>query len=74
MLKQILIGHGLDPNRDVVYIHQSGGTQLAALLSGSVDATILGVQPRYIGVNAGMSFRKRGEELLGDTGDVRSFY
>ena len=45
MLKQILIGHGLDPNRDVVYIHQSGGTQLAALLSGSVDATILGVQP-----------------------------
>jgi ABC-type nitrate/sulfonate/bicarbonate transport system substrate-binding protein len=54
MLKQILIRHGLDPNRDVVYIHQSGGTQLAALLSGSVDATILGVQPRYIGVNAGM--------------------
>ena len=54
MLKQILIRHGLDPNRDVAYIHQSGGTQLAALLSGSVDAIILGVQPRYIGVNAGM--------------------
>jgi NitT/TauT family transport system substrate-binding protein len=54
MLKQVLIRYGLDPNRDVVYIHQSGGTQLAALLSGSVDAIILGVQPRYIGVNAGM--------------------
>ena len=54
MLKQILTRHGLDPNRDVAYIHQSGGTQLAALLSGSVDAIILGVQPRYIGVNAGM--------------------
>jgi ABC-type nitrate/sulfonate/bicarbonate transport system substrate-binding protein len=54
MLKQILIRHGLDPNRDVAYIHQSGGTQLTALLSGSVDAIILGVQPRYIGVNAGM--------------------
>jgi len=54
MLKQILIRHGLDPNRDVAYIHQSGGTQLGALLSGSVDAIILGVQPRYIGVNAGM--------------------
>src|SRR5262249_61922431 len=54
MLKQILIRHGLDPNRDVAYIHQSGGTLLAALLSGSVDAIILGVQPRYIGVNAGM--------------------
>ena len=24
VLKQILIGHGLDPNRDVVYLHQSG--------------------------------------------------
>jgi ABC-type nitrate/sulfonate/bicarbonate transport system substrate-binding protein len=54
MLKQILIKQGLDPNRDVAYIHQSGGTQLGALLSGSVDAIILGVQPRYIGVNAGM--------------------
>jgi len=54
MLKQILVRQGLDPNRDVNYIHQSGGTQLGALLSGSVDAIILGVQPRYIGVNAGM--------------------
>ena len=54
MLKQILMRQGLDPNRDVAYIHQSGGTQLRALLSGSVDAIILGVQPRYIGVNAGM--------------------
>ena len=54
MLKQILSRQGLDPSRDVAYIHQSGGTQLGALLSGSVDAIILGVQPRYIGVNAGM--------------------
>ena len=54
MLKQIRVRQGLDPNRDVNYIHQSGGTQLGALLSGSVDAIILGVQPRYIGVNAGM--------------------
>ncbi len=54
MLKQILIRQGLDPSRDVAYIYQSGGTQLGALLSGSVDAIILGVQPRYMGVNAGM--------------------
>ena len=54
MLKQILSRQGLDPTRDVNYIHQSGGTQLGALLSGSVDAIILGVQPHYIGVNAGM--------------------
>jgi len=46
MLKQILTRNSLDPNRDVSYIHQSGGTQLGALLSGSVDAIILGVQPR----------------------------
>lgn len=54
MLKQVLIRQGLDPSRDVAHIHQSGGTQLGDLLSGSVDAIILGVQPRYVGVNAGM--------------------
>src|SRR5215475_8228552 len=54
MLKQILARNGLDPNRDVAYIHQTGGTQLQALLAGAVDAAIVGVQERYIGVDAGM--------------------
>jgi len=54
MLKQILARNGLDPNRDVAYIHQTGGNQLQALLAGAVDAAIVGVQERYIGVDAGM--------------------
>jgi NitT/TauT family transport system substrate-binding protein len=54
MLKQILARHGLDPNRDVAYIHQAGGNQLQALLAGVVDAAIVGVQERYVGVDAGM--------------------
>src|SRR5262245_41474543 len=54
MLKQTLARNGLDPNRDVAYIHQPGGTQLQALLAGAVDAAIVGVQERYIGVDAGM--------------------
>ena len=54
MLKQILARHGLDPNREVAYIHQTGGNQLQALLAGAVDAAIVGVQERYVGVDAGM--------------------
>ena len=54
MLKQILTRNGLDPNRDVAYIHQTGENQLQALLAGAVDAAIVGVQERYIGVDAGM--------------------
>src|SRR5215813_3520772 len=54
MLKQILARNGLDPNRDVAYIHQTGGNQLQALLAGAVDAAIVGVQEHYIGVDAGM--------------------
>lgn len=54
MLKQILAKHGLDPNRDVAYIDTGTNNQLPALLSGVVDAAVLSVEQRYVGLDAGM--------------------
>lgn len=54
MLKQILAKHGLDPNRDVHYIDTGTGNQLPALLAGVVDAAVLSVEQRYIGLDNGM--------------------
>jgi NitT/TauT family transport system substrate-binding protein len=54
MLKQILTKYGLDGNKDVVYIDPGLGNQVTALLSGVVDAAILGPDLRYIGLDNGM--------------------
>jgi ABC-type nitrate/sulfonate/bicarbonate transport system substrate-binding protein len=54
MLKQILTRHGLDPIRDVAYVHAGSGTQLTALMAGAVDAAVLSVEQRYIGRDAGL--------------------
>lgn len=54
MLKQILTKHGLDPNRDVHYIDTGTGNQLPALLAGVVDAAVLSVEQRYVGLDNGM--------------------
>src|SRR5215510_3352769 len=78
MLKQILIRHGLDPNRDVAYIHQSGGTQTGSPIVriGRRDHTG-GPAPLYRRQRRNERadlFRKRGQEFLGDTGNVRPFH
>ncbi len=54
MLKQILTKYGLDGNKDVVFIDPGFGNQLTALLSGVVDAAILGADLRYMGLDNGM--------------------
>jgi len=54
MLKQILARHGLDPNQDLVYLDPGSGNQIPALLAGAVDAAILSVEQRYVGVDQGM--------------------
>ncbi len=54
MLKQILAKHGLDPNRDVHYIDTGTGNQLPALLAKAVDAAVLSVEQRYVGLDNGM--------------------
>ncbi len=54
MLKQILTKHGLDGNKDVVYIDPGLGNQLTALMSGVTDAAVAGPELRYIGLDNGM--------------------
>jgi ABC-type nitrate/sulfonate/bicarbonate transport system substrate-binding protein len=54
MLKQILSRHGLDGNKDVVYLDPGANNQLPALLAGSMDAAVLSVEQRYVGLDKGM--------------------
>ncbi len=54
MLKQILTKQGLDGNKDPVYLDVGQGNQLTALLAGTMDAAVLSVEQRYIGLDKGM--------------------
>ncbi|HEV8341755.1 MAG TPA: ABC transporter substrate-binding protein [Candidatus Binatia bacterium] len=54
MLKQILTKHGLDGNKDPVYLDPGQGNQLPALLAGAMDAAVCSVEPRYVGLDKGM--------------------
>jgi len=52
--KQALARFHLDPNKDVVFIDPGAGNHLPALLSGAVDAAILGAEQHYSALAAGM--------------------
>jgi ABC-type nitrate/sulfonate/bicarbonate transport system substrate-binding protein len=54
MAKQVLIKHGIDPERDVTFINTGGGSNgVRALMAGAVDAVVASTAERYIGVPAG---------------------
>jgi len=54
MLKQILAKHGLDGNKDVIYLDAGANNQLTSLISGIADAAVLSPEQRYAGLDAGM--------------------
>lgn len=54
MLKQILTKHGLDGNKDPIYLDTGSGNQLPALLAAAMDAAVLSVEQRYVGLDKGM--------------------
>ncbi|MBI3064292.1 MAG: ABC transporter substrate-binding protein [Deltaproteobacteria bacterium] len=54
MLRQILAKQGIDPGKDVVFITAPSGNRLTILTSGVVDATIVGSEDRYPGLDQGM--------------------
>jgi ABC-type nitrate/sulfonate/bicarbonate transport system substrate-binding protein len=54
MARQVLTQHGLDGNKDVIYLDVGQGNQLAALLGGGFDAAILSVEQRYVALDKGM--------------------
>ena len=54
MAKQVLMKHGIDPERDVTFINTGGGSNgVRALMAGAVDAVVASTAERYIGVPAG---------------------
>ena len=54
MAKQVLMKHGIDPERDVTFINTGGGSNgVRALMAGAVDAVVASTVERYIGVPAG---------------------
>jgi ABC-type nitrate/sulfonate/bicarbonate transport system substrate-binding protein len=54
MLKQVLAKNGLDPSKDVIYLDPGTNNQLPALLAGTMDAAVLSVEQRYVGLDKGM--------------------
>ncbi len=54
MFKQILPKYGIDGNKDVVFLDPGVGQQVTALLAGAVDAGILSVEQRFVGLDNGM--------------------
>jgi ABC-type nitrate/sulfonate/bicarbonate transport system substrate-binding protein len=54
MTKQALAKHGLNPDKDVVFLDPGAGNHLKALLAGAVDGAILGAEQRYVALSAGM--------------------
>jgi ABC-type nitrate/sulfonate/bicarbonate transport system substrate-binding protein len=54
MIKQVLTKHGLDGNKDVIYLDVGQGNQLTALLGGGFDAAMLSVEQRYVALDKGM--------------------
>jgi len=54
MLRQILAKHGLDPSKDIIYLDPGTNNQLPALLAGTMDAAVLSVEQRYVGLDKGM--------------------
>ena len=54
MLKQILTKYGLDGVKDVNYIDPGPNNQLTSLISGVVDAAVLGPDQRMIALDNGM--------------------
>ena len=54
MARQVLTKHGLDGNKDVIYLDVGQGNQLSALLGGGFDAAILSVEQRYVALDKGM--------------------
>lgn len=54
MIKQVLSKHGIDGNKDPIYLDVGQGNQLSALLGGGFDAAILSVEQRYIALEKGM--------------------
>jgi ABC-type nitrate/sulfonate/bicarbonate transport system substrate-binding protein len=55
MAKQVMLKHGIDPDRDINFINTGGGSNgVRALMAGAVDGVVASTAERYIGIPAGL--------------------
>ncbi|HET8562375.1 MAG TPA: ABC transporter substrate-binding protein [Candidatus Binatia bacterium] len=71
MFKQVAPKYGLDANNDVTFIALAPGQRLAAMMSGAVDAGLLGTEDRYAALDQGMKeLMYLGKEVKNSWGTV----
>lgn len=71
MFKQVAPKYGLDANNDVTFIALGPGQRLAAMMSGAIDAGLLGTEDRYAAVDQGMKeLLYLGKEVKNSWGTV----
>ena len=71
MVRQILAKQGIDAAKDVVFVTAPAGNRLTILTSGVVDASIVGSEDRYPGLDQGMKeLVNLGNEVKNSWGTV----
>jgi len=71
MFKRVAPKYGLDANNDVTFLALSPGHRLAALMSGAVDAGLLGTEDRYAALDQGVKeLMYLGREVKNSWGTV----
>lgn len=71
MVRQILTKQGIDGSKDVTFITAPPGNRLTVLTSGVVDASIVGSEDRYPGIDLGMrELINIGSEIKNSWGTV----
>jgi ABC-type nitrate/sulfonate/bicarbonate transport system substrate-binding protein len=63
--KFILKHHGLDPDKDVIYRVVDSGTRIAAILSGSIDSSMMDYGEAFRAKKAGLKMLVNAGELHG---------
>jgi NitT/TauT family transport system substrate-binding protein len=71
MFRNILSKHGMDGNKDVVFVDPGPVNRLPSLLSGAVDAAILSPEERYAAIDQGMKdLMFMGKEVKNSWGTI----
>lgn len=71
MLKKIAPKYGLNANKELTFLAMGSSHRLAALLSGTVDAGLLGTEDRYAAMDQGMKqLMYLGKEVKNSWGTV----
>jgi NitT/TauT family transport system substrate-binding protein len=71
MLKKVAPKYGLDANKEITFLALPAGQRLAALVTGTVDAGLLGTEDRYAALDQGLKeLMYLGKEVKNSWGTV----